>query len=831
MSETRRPLRHLLPAAAPDARRPARPSARTPARPPGTREDDHVPSLTARLRRGVATLAAATLLGPLALAAGTTPAAAAEPGSDWLRTRGNQVVDAAGNPVWLTGANWFGFNTTERVFHGLWSVNMEEVTRSLAGRGINIVRVPISTRLLMEWRAGAATTSGAVNTSANPELAGKTTLQVFDHFLALAEKYGLKVMLDVHSAEADNMGHMAPLWYGGSVTAEDFYSTWEWVATRYRTDDTLVAFDLKNEPHGIPGQGPRAKWDASSDADNWRHAAQTAARRVLAINPDVLVLVEGVEAFPRSGTSWASSNPGDYTTTWWGGNLRGVRDLPIDLGANQDQLVYSPHDYGPLVHEQPWFAKPFDRASLTADVWRPNWLYIHEAGTAPLLVGEWGGRVGQDARQDRWMTALRDLLVDERIHHTFWAVNPNSGDTGGLLLDDWRSWDEAKYAVLKPALWQHQGRFVGLDHQVPLGGAGSTTGISLDQRYGGGATDTTAPTVPTGLTATGRTPSSVSLRWNASTDTGGSGLAGYDVYRGTAKVASVPGTTVTVTGLAASTEYTFTVRARDAAGNTSGSSAALRVSTTAPTADTTPPTRPGRPVATAVTPTSVSLRWTPSTDTGSGVVGYDLYRGTMKVTSVSGPSVTVTGLRPRTTYGFHVRARDAAGNTSDASAVLDVRTPTQPAPSGGVTVRYRNNDTAPADNQIRSGLQVANTGTTAVDLTGVTLRYWFTRDGGATTFGSWCDWAAVGCDAVSTRVVTLPTPVAGADAYLEVAFARGSLAPGATTGDIQLRVAKTDWSDFDETDDHSRTTGTTFADNPRVTAHRGTTLLWGTPPA
>jgi hypothetical protein len=64
------------------------------------------------------------------------------------------------------------------------------------------------------------------------------------------------------------------------------------------------------------------------------------------------------------------------------------------------------------------------------------------------------------------MTALRDLIVQHRIHQTFWCINPNSGDTGGLLLDDWKSWDEQKYALLKPALWQHGGKFVSLDHEV-----------------------------------------------------------------------------------------------------------------------------------------------------------------------------------------------------------------------------------------------------------------------------------------------------------------------------------------------------------------------------
>jgi aryl-phospho-beta-D-glucosidase BglC (GH1 family) len=455
-----------------------------------------------RTKRRLAALAAAVVAAPVMWAATTGTAQAAVPAKDWLHVSGNQIVDEAGNPVWLTGTNWFGFNASERVFHGLWSANLTEVTRSMADRGINIVRVPISTQLLLEWRAGQAAVSSGVNTYANPELVGKTTLQVFDAFLALCAQYGMKVMLDVHSAEADNSGHIHPVWWKGSITTENFYQAWEWVTQRYRDNDTLVAMDLKNEPHGAQNESPRAKWDGSTDADNWKHVAQTAARRILAINPNVLVLVEGNQVYPRPGKDWNSpaTNPdltANFYNTWWGGNLRGVADHPIDLGADQDQLVYSPHDYGPLVFDQPWFQKAFDKASLTADVWDPNWLYIHKQNIAPLLIGEWGGRLGQDARQDRWMTALRDTIVEHKLHQTFWVLNPNSGDTGGLLLDDWKTWDEQKYALLKPALWQHGGKFVSLDHQVRLGGNASTTGISLAERYGGTVPTDPPPTSPT----------------------------------------------------------------------------------------------------------------------------------------------------------------------------------------------------------------------------------------------------------------------------------------------------------------------------------------------
>jgi aryl-phospho-beta-D-glucosidase BglC (GH1 family) len=527
----------------------------------------------------------AAFLAALALSVGflNAPAASAAPEDDWLHVVGNQIVDEDGNRVWLTGTNWFGYNASERVFHGLWSANITELTHAMADRGINLVRVPISTQLLLEWRAGQTVARPNINEYANPELAGMNNLQIFDFWLRLCEEVGIKVMIDVHSAEADNSGHVYPMWYKGSITPEQFYQGWEWITTRYRDNDTIIAMDIENEPHGTPNQPPRAKWDSTTDTDNWKYACETAGRRILAINPNLLILCEGIEVYPRPGETWSSPNTDpdlspNYYYNWWGGNLRGVRDHPVNLGANQDQLVYSPHDYGPLVFEQPWFQGSFTRDSLTTDVWRPNWLYIHEENIAPLLIGEWGGRLGQDERQDRWMAALRDLIRDEGLHQTFWVLNPNSGDTGGLLLDDWRTWDETKYNLLKPALWQFNGKFVSLDHQVPLGGAGSTTGISLAERYSGGDQgDTSAPTVPTGLTVGATTASSVSLSWAAATDN--VGVTSYQVLRDGAIVGTSATTSFTDSGLAAATDYTYAVRARDAAGNVSASSTAVTATT------------------------------------------------------------------------------------------------------------------------------------------------------------------------------------------------------------------------------------------------------------
>ncbi|MER7764888.1 carbohydrate binding domain-containing protein [Streptomyces sp. NPDC097619] len=109
--------------------------------------------------------------------------------------------------------------------------------------------------------------------------------------------------------------------------------------------------------------------------------------------------------------------------------------------------------------------------------------------------------------------------------------------------------------------------------------------ISLDGPGGPGPVDTQPPTAPTALTAAGKTSSSVSLTWNAATDN--TGVTSYEVYQGTVKAATVTGTSATVTGLTANTPYTFTVRARDAAGNTSPASGPVTV-TTDPTGNPPP---------------------------------------------------------------------------------------------------------------------------------------------------------------------------------------------------------------------------------------------------
>ncbi|MBP1781737.1 glycoside hydrolase family 9 protein [Micromonospora chalcea] len=275
--------------------------------------------------------------------------------------------------------------------------------------------------------------------------------------------------------------------------------------------------------------------------------------------------------------------------------------------------------------------------------------------------------------------------------------------------------------------------------------------------------DTTAPSVPGTPVASAVTSSGLTLTWAASTDTGGSGLAGYEVTRTSAGadpvVTASTGTTLTVTGLAPERTYQFTVRALDGAGNRSASSAAVSVTTPAgPAPDTTPPTAPGTPTASAIGPTGLTLTWGPSTD-AVGVTGYRVYRGgNVLVGTATGTTLAVTGLTASTTYTFTVVAVDAAGNVSPASPGVTVTTTAPPA-GGTCAVTWTANSW---DTGFTANITVANTGTTAIN--GWTLAFTFGNTG-----------QKVG-QAWSANVTQTGTAVTATNLSYN-----GTLAPGAST--------------------------------------------------
>jgi aryl-phospho-beta-D-glucosidase BglC (GH1 family) len=108
-----------------------------------------------RFRKIISLIAVLALLSTCIFSVnlGSTAYAVDTNNDDWLHCVGDKIYDMYGNEVWLTGANWFGFNCSENVFHGAW-YDVKEILIQIADRGIGLLRVPISSELLYSWMIG-----------------------------------------------------------------------------------------------------------------------------------------------------------------------------------------------------------------------------------------------------------------------------------------------------------------------------------------------------------------------------------------------------------------------------------------------------------------------------------------------------------------------------------------------------------------------------------------------------------------------------------------------------------------------------------------------------
>ncbi len=359
----------------------------------------------------------------------------------YFSTFGNQIIDANGNPARITGVNWFGFETSNKVFHGLWTRGYKSVLDQVKSLGLNTLRIPYCNEMLA---AGASTSS--INFAQNPDLQGLTPLQCMDKVIQYCGQIGLRVFLDRHSAKADNfIGE--DVWYipgDAYYTEARWISDWVMLAQRYAGNSTVIGADLFNEPKKT------ATWGNSSPATDWNKAAERCGNAILAANPNWLILVEGVERYNNQ-------------TTWWGGNLKGAAAFPIVLSVN-NKLVYSPHEYPSSVYAQTWFSDATYPNNMD-DVWNSHWGFIYKNNIAPILIGEFGSKLATTSDQV-WLDKLTDYMNGDfdlngtndlaagklGMSWTFWCMNPNSGDTGGILNDDWTTVNASKIAYLQASL-------------------------------------------------------------------------------------------------------------------------------------------------------------------------------------------------------------------------------------------------------------------------------------------------------------------------------------------------------------------------------------------
>jgi endoglucanase len=348
-----------------------------------------------------------------------TPRSAAT--TNCLHTSGSKILDSSNKVVGLSGLNWFGFETSSNVPHGLWTRNWKSVLNQIKSQGYNVIRLPFSNAML---KPGVKPTG--INYTINSDLEGLTSLQVMDKIIAGVEERGIKIILDNHRSTPGGGPESGGLWYTDEYPESKWISDWKLLALRYKNSTAVIAVDLRNEPYA-------GCWGCGNPSKDWRMAAEKAGNAVLSVNPNLLIVVEGVSEYK-----------GQYT--WWGGNLMGARDYPVRLDV-PNRLVYSTHEYAESIYPQPWFRALNYPKNLPA-VWNKYWGYLVKENIAPVLIGEFGTRYDTE-KDKKWLAEFQKYIQINDLSWTFWSLNPNSGDTGGLLLDNWISVHQPKQDILK----------------------------------------------------------------------------------------------------------------------------------------------------------------------------------------------------------------------------------------------------------------------------------------------------------------------------------------------------------------------------------------------
>mmetsp|Transcript_31381 Transcript_31381/g.45133 ORF Transcript_31381/g.45133 Transcript_31381/m.45133 type:complete len:1278 (-) Transcript_31381:297-4130(-) len=353
-----------------------------------------------------------------------------------LHTQGTQIVDRRGQPIRLTGCNWYGFETKANIPQGLWQRSYTGVLDQVKSLGFNTIRIAYSNQMLRS----DAVTSG-IDFVSNPNLKGLTPLQCLDKIIEYCGSINLRVILDRHSSKADNYDN-ENYWYipgDAYYTEQRFIDDWVMLAQRYQ-DSAIVGADLWNDP-----KGQATTWGSGNVGTDWNLAAERVGNAIQNVNNRWLMIVEGVG-----------------NATWWGSNLMGVDTHPIRLQV-PNKVVYSVHEYANDTFTQTWFKDPNFPNNLRS-VWDKFFGFIIRKNIAPVMIGEFGTTFRYHSSLawiTKWMSymdgqftvdGVSDLKSGQYgLSFTSWPLNPYGG-IGGILNDDWLSVNTQKMYYLTPSL-------------------------------------------------------------------------------------------------------------------------------------------------------------------------------------------------------------------------------------------------------------------------------------------------------------------------------------------------------------------------------------------
>lgn len=320
----------------------------------------------------------------------------------------------------IRGLSWFGAEGAGAAPDGLWQRKASDLIGIVARLGFNALRLPLAVDHVLS--------NPSINRwtlTANPELQRLRHLDLLERIVRLAAAQGLLVMLDMHRLRASVWPTTHGLWYDEGMPATQLESAWRRLARTFCSHWNVFAADLFNEPWG-------ASWGDGDQERDWALYAGRLGSLVLEECPRWLILVEGL------GVGSSAPSPAFCDLCFWGENFLNVTGAGVPRLSKPERLVLSPHLYGPGTNSRMYY---FNRTVFPnfpdnmGPIWTDHFLAPARAARAALLVGEWGGRyVGDD---ELWQDRFKAFLLENSLSSFYWALNPNSGDTGGILLEDW----------------------------------------------------------------------------------------------------------------------------------------------------------------------------------------------------------------------------------------------------------------------------------------------------------------------------------------------------------------------------------------------------------
>ncbi|MEV7280506.1 cellulase family glycosylhydrolase [Streptomyces sp. NPDC093111] len=397
--------------------------------------------------------------------------------SSWtgpLSTRGRYIVDAEGDRFKMKASNWAGAQGTwegsgsesdvanhqadqksNNIPLGLDRTPISRILADFHALGLNTIRLPYSDAMIKD---DTLVPNYAV--AANPQLEDKTPLEVFDAVVAALTADGFAVVLNNHTTTYRWCCGLDgnERWNTSQSTAQ-WIDNWLFLVKRYQSNKRVVGADLRNEVRRDWKDDPNWGWGNEHDLYN---AFQLAGNRILEVDPDMLVIMEGInwQGIPQG--MFSHGRP----------TLTPVRNLSNTL-INSGKLVYSAHFYGFTGPNHTGASGGWQNGETNDPRYRDlspedlvrvvddQALFVTEEGqhfTAPVWVSEFGtgGRGETDEKEKSWFARFTDILVANDTDFAQWPLV--GWTTNGKINDNWAliSYDDAgnRQAINDPGDWR-----------------------------------------------------------------------------------------------------------------------------------------------------------------------------------------------------------------------------------------------------------------------------------------------------------------------------------------------------------------------------------------